>query len=55
MDRNEAAFNRLEEALNVRLEEINEWASRHREDINDWLSKKRGLQSELVGWLVSSN
>ena len=54
MDRNEAAFNRMEEALDVRLGELNEWMGRHREDINELLEEKRGLRSELVGWLVLS-
>ena len=49
VDKNKAAFNRMEEAVNVRLEEINERMGHHREDINDWLDQKRVLHSELVG------
>ena len=44
----------MEEALDARLGELNERMGRHREDINELLEEKRGLRSELVGWLVSS-
>ena len=51
MDKNEAAFNRMEEAVNERLVEMNKRMGHHRENINDWLEEKRVLHSELVGWL----
>ena len=35
VDKNEAAFNRMEEAVNKRLVEMNERMGHHREDIND--------------------
>ena len=48
MDRNEAAFNRLDEAVEARLLELHERQGRHREDINELLEERRGLCSELV-------